>query len=146
MRIKTKGFTLVELLIVIAVLGVLVATVVTVINPAKRIKQANDAKIKNDIGQLASAMQAYYTFNLSYPTEFSTLGQSESGDLKNIPTAPTGSSYNVSNTPNGCTTALKTCTDVLIYAALLDPTTGLGTWCWKSTTQTATEVAACTLP
>ncbi|MBI5465397.1 prepilin-type N-terminal cleavage/methylation domain-containing protein, partial [Candidatus Gottesmanbacteria bacterium] len=57
---KKKGFTLIELLVVIAVLAVLAAGVIVAINPGKRIRQANDAKIKNDIGQLATGLQAYY--------------------------------------------------------------------------------------
>lgn len=140
MKTVQKGFTLIELLIVIAVLGVLAAAVVVAINPAKRIKQANDAKIKNDIGQMATALQAYYTLNQSYPAELSTLETSQ--DLKKLPVAPTGSAYNLAVTPGGCTTALKTCTETALSAVLLDPATGLGTWCWKSSSQTTAEVAA----
>jgi len=144
MKIIQKGFTLIELLIVIAVLGVLAAAVVTAINPAKRIKQANDAKIKNDVGQLATALQAYYTTNETYPETLNLL--TVSGDLKTIPTAPTGSSY-ILDVPADCTAALKTCTEVALHAQLLDPGKDvdgntLGIWCWRSAAQTTTEVGS----
>src|SRR3989344_8205588 len=86
-----QGFTLIELLIVIAILGVLAAGVVAAINPGKRIRQTNDAKIKNDIGQIATAQQGYATVNQVYTADTADLVTS--GDLKVIPTAPTGSAY-----------------------------------------------------
>lgn len=146
MKIVQKGFTLIELLIVIAILGVLAAAVVTAINPVKKIKQANDAKIKNDIGQIATAMQAYYTLNASYPAELSTLETAQ--ELKKLPVAPTGSAYNLAISPAGCTTAAKTCTEVRISAVLLDPAVATNVWCWRTSTQTTVEVlpAACTAP
>lgn len=134
-----QGFTLIELLIVIAILGVLAAGVVAAINPGKRIRQANDAKIKNDIGQIATAQQGYATVNQVYTADTADLVTS--GDLKVIPTAPTGSSYTC-DVSVGCST---TSCEVACYADLLDPTTGLGVWCWKSTTGVAAELAACAL-
>ena len=55
------GFTLIELLIVIAILGILAAAVLVAINPQKRTRQARDAGRKNDIGSLATELQAYYS-------------------------------------------------------------------------------------
>ena len=145
-----KGFTLIELLIVIAVLGVIAAGVVVAINPAKRIKQANDAKIRNDVGQIATAMQAFYTANQYYPATVALLsGASGSGDLKVEPKVPpTGTAvYSVSRTADpACTTSPYTGCEVAVFATLNDVVTDAEEWCWKSSTGTAAAVAtgACT--
>lgn len=66
--LKRKSFTLIELLIVIAILGVLAAAVLVAINPAKRTSQARDAKRKSDIAQVATALETYSIANGgSYP-------------------------------------------------------------------------------
>ena len=54
------GFTLVELLVVIAIVGVLAGVIIAAINPTQRVKEARDAPRKNDISQIAIALQTYY--------------------------------------------------------------------------------------
>lgn len=54
---RFRGFTLVELLIVIAVMGIL-ASIVLVMYPGYR-QRANDDTRKSDIQQIASALSAY---------------------------------------------------------------------------------------
>ena len=138
-RIYQKGFTLVELLVVIAVLGVLAAGVLTAINPLKRINQANDSKIKNDIGQIATAEQAYFITNQVYAADVITLKNSL--DLKTEPKVPPAGTvpYTVTLKPSGCTTA---CTDVAVSALINDQSSG-GTivWCWDSTNNVAKQSA-----
>ena len=56
-----RGFTLIELLITIAIVGILSAAVLVGINPAKKIAQANDSKVKSNVGQVATALQSFYT-------------------------------------------------------------------------------------
>ena len=51
-----KGFTLVELLIVIAVLAILIAAVVIVLNPGEILAQARDSQRLNDLNTLKSAL------------------------------------------------------------------------------------------
>lgn len=58
-----KGFTLIELLVVIAVLGILASVVLVAINPSERINEANDSGVKNDVSQVATAVESYYTNN-----------------------------------------------------------------------------------
>jgi prepilin-type N-terminal cleavage/methylation domain-containing protein len=53
------GFTLVELLIVIAILAVLAAAVVIVLNPAELLAQARDSQRVNDLDTLKSALSIY---------------------------------------------------------------------------------------
>lgn len=140
--IKNRGgFTLIELLVVIAVLAVLAAGVITAINPAKRTKQANDAKIKSDIGQIATGLQAYYTTNIGmYPAPPLTALET-SGDLKKLPAGPGGTcaAYAYSTNPSPCV-AGGVC-EAQVNCTLQDTTTG-ELWCWKSSSGLAAKVAA----
>ncbi|MDI6717888.1 MAG: type II secretion system protein [Patescibacteria group bacterium] len=54
-----KGFTLLELLIVIAILAVLSTIVVLVLNPAEYLKQARDAQRLTDLKAVSSALNLY---------------------------------------------------------------------------------------
>lgn len=51
-----KGFTLVELLIVIGILAILTAAVVVVLNPAELLKQARDSQRMADLDSVKSAI------------------------------------------------------------------------------------------
>lgn len=136
---KLRGFTLIELLIVIAILGILAAAVLIAVNPGKRQRQARDSSRKSDIGQLATALQAYYTTPGQgiYPANMDVL--TTSGDLKQIPTGPTAESYSY--------TIRADSSESGIYVAMEDPTSAGGLWCWRSTSGRATEVVAgdCTI-
>ncbi|MBI4037554.1 type II secretion system protein, partial [Candidatus Curtissbacteria bacterium] len=87
------------LLIVIALLGILAAAVIVAINPLKRMGQARDAQRKNDIGQIATALETYYTVNSFYPQcspancwadDINVISSAliSSGDLKQMPQDP----------------------------------------------------------
>lgn len=141
-----RGFTLIELLIVIAILGILAAAVLVAANPGKRTKQAKDATRKSDVGQIATALQAYYTTpgQGAYPGDagcgtgsgFDTL--TSQGDLKQIPRGPgiAGAAEDYCLGLNGDST------EAAVYGTLEDPTSGAGTWlwCWRSTSGNATEI------
>ncbi len=149
-----RGFTLIELLIVIAILGILAAAVLVAANPGKRTKQAKDATRKSDVGQIATALQAYYTTpgQGAYPgpggcgaaTGFATL--TSQGDLKQIPAGP-----GIAGVAEAYCMDLNTAsTEATVYATLEDPTSGVypdWEWCWMSTSGAAREIAAgaCTL-
>lgn len=62
-----KGFTLVELLIVIALLGVIATIVIAAINPIEQANRATDSGNKADASNLVSALQRYYTGHNDYP-------------------------------------------------------------------------------
>lgn len=64
---KNKGFTLIELIIVIAVLSVLAVGAFAVLDPLSQFKKADDAKTKSDLAQVQRALETYYEDNSSYP-------------------------------------------------------------------------------
>ena len=112
-----NGFTLVELLIVIAILGVLAAATLFAIDPIDRIRAANDSRVKGDISSMASAAEAYAaSHNGYYPN--SAADMKTSGDLKNTPTQPGGySAYTFTTVPNPCVSG-TTCTNIDITGEL----------------------------
>ena len=62
-----KGFTLLELLIVIGILAILSTTVILVINPAQLLKKARDSQRISDLNTMKTAI-AYYITETSTPS------------------------------------------------------------------------------
>jgi|SRR3989339_579442 len=70
-----KGFTLIELIIVIAVIALLAAATFVAVDPAKRIGQARDAQRWADVTAIADAVSTYVADNTgTYPTSTVTAG------------------------------------------------------------------------
>lgn len=67
------GFTLVELLIVIAIIGIISTGLVIAINPLTSIQKAQDTKRKSDLSQLQKAIEQYYNDFGEYPAENSEI-------------------------------------------------------------------------
>ncbi len=61
------GFSLIELLVVMGVLGVLIGGAVFTINPLEQLQKARDTQRKNDLSQVARALEAFYQDYGSYP-------------------------------------------------------------------------------
>jgi prepilin-type N-terminal cleavage/methylation domain-containing protein len=62
-----KGFTLVELLIVIALIGVLAVAVLAAINPLEQLNRARDTGMESDASQLLAAIDRYYASQEKFP-------------------------------------------------------------------------------
>lgn len=65
-RTKSYGFTLVELLIVMVILSILAVIVTGTFSSSSR--RGRDARRKNDLKSIASALEAYYNDKGVYPT------------------------------------------------------------------------------
>ncbi len=72
--LQSKGFTLVELLIVIALIGILSVAVLATINPIEQTNKARDAQFRNDAAEVLSADERYYASQNAYPWNNSSVG------------------------------------------------------------------------
>ena len=66
-NLKKLGFTMIELLIVIAVLGILAVAVLSAINPIEQINRGKDTGSRSDAEQLLSAIERFYAAKGWYP-------------------------------------------------------------------------------
>ena len=64
---QMKGFTLVELLIVIALIAILSVAVLATINPIEQSNKARDAKFKNDAAEVMNSYERFYASQNKYP-------------------------------------------------------------------------------
>ena len=64
---KNKGFTLMELLIVIGVLGILAAGLLAAIDPFEQLKKARDSNYRSGAVELLQAVQRYYSNHGYFP-------------------------------------------------------------------------------
>lgn len=67
MNLIKRGFTLVELLIVIGLLGAISLIVISAINPIEQANRARDTRFKADGGQLISAIDRYFAAKGEFP-------------------------------------------------------------------------------
>src|SRR5437868_6021872 len=62
-----RGFTLIELIVVIALLGVVATLALVTLNPVAQLQKSNDAHRKADLEQLQHALELYYQDQQKYP-------------------------------------------------------------------------------
>ena len=77
-----KGFTLVELLVVIAIIGILSTLSVVSLNSARA--KSRDARRLSDIKQIRTALDLYYDSSSTYPLSCSPLGTSTCACLTSV--------------------------------------------------------------
>ena len=84
---KMKGFTLVELLIVIALIAILSVAVLATINPIEQSNKAKDSTVQNDAAEVMNAYERYYTVKNTYPWMDTLTGGVANSDLAWIGTS-----------------------------------------------------------
>ncbi|MFZ5845388.1 MAG: prepilin-type N-terminal cleavage/methylation domain-containing protein, partial [Patescibacteria group bacterium] len=67
MKKFAEGFTLVELLIVIALLGALAVGLLATIDPFEQLKKGRDTSIRNTVSEFYNANLRYYATKASFP-------------------------------------------------------------------------------
>ena len=63
MRRKQEGFTLIEVLLVIAIIAILAAIVIIAINPAKQLRDARNTQRSSDVNTILNAISQYSVDN-----------------------------------------------------------------------------------
>ena len=69
-----RGFTLVEIVLVIALIGISATTIISLVNPVQQFKKANDAKRKADLTQIQAALELYRADQNFYPNSLPACG------------------------------------------------------------------------
>lgn len=124
-----RGFTLIELVIVIGILAVLVAVVISVLNPARYLAKSRDTRRQSDLKMIQAALEAYYSQKNAYPasTDF-TFGAKWTGYLTLVPEDP-----QKGTNPNYCYEVLSGSQGYLLCAkselGIAGGTVGTGTTC-----------------
>jgi prepilin-type N-terminal cleavage/methylation domain-containing protein len=101
---KTRGFTLVELLVVLGVLAILAVVVVLILDPAKIFQQARDARRIEDLRAVASAIRLGGLTQLPVGEEeivYISLPDNESASCSSLALQPLDVPFTYRCTPEG---------------------------------------------
>jgi len=131
---QSKGFTIVELLIVIVVIGILAVIVITTFTGVQ--KKGRDADRKSDINAIYSQVEVYFAEEGKYPTlanmndsAFRTTNmkglsddalQDPKGTAPTLVSAPAANAYAYQTEPAGCDNAGTDCAGFTVTATLED--------------------------
>lgn len=97
---RSKGFTLVELLVVIAVIGTLATLLLVQLGAARQ--RARDVKRVADINQVRTALELFFDDNGAYPGTMDMTALVTAGYLTRIPTDPLTTGCTNIYGGNGC--------------------------------------------
>lgn len=97
---KSLGFTLLELLVVISIIGILVAVGTTSYSTAQ--KKSRDARRRGDMKAVQSAFEQYYAREGAYDTDCATMADAETlpAGLPSDPKPTEAYVFNCSTNPN----------------------------------------------
>ena len=113
---RRDGFTLIALLVVIAIIGILSSVVLASLNSAR--KKGRDARRVAGIKQMQLALELYFDANRQYPLLFNTANIVTPGYMSAIPLDPvTAAVYSYSALLSGAN-----CTSYHLRATLEDTT------------------------
>lgn len=120
---RKRGFTLIEVLVVVAIIGILSSIVLASMSGAR--SKGRDAKRIADVKQMQLALQLYYDGYGYYPTAIGAL--TTDNYISSIPADPTsGWSYVYTRLPANCNNTSSICVDYVETAQLENVNTTLG--------------------
>jgi prepilin-type N-terminal cleavage/methylation domain-containing protein len=94
MKRNNKGFTLIELMIVVAIIGILAAIAIPQFNSYRQ--KAHDSAAKSQLKNLATAMESFYvdkdTYTGADEAALATYGYQTDGDI-DVTVAPAATSW-----------------------------------------------------
>ncbi len=100
---KRKGFTLIEMLIVIALIGILAGVVISVINIPKTQARSRDYKRIGDIKMIQNALERYFVDYRKYPVSTSWKNVQNISELSlYIDPMPVDTGESISDTSQRC--------------------------------------------
>lgn len=76
---RSKGFTLVELMVVIAIIGILAVVALGIVRGAQT--RAKDSTIQATASNLSTALESYYAINNEFPDEIADLADDALGGV-----------------------------------------------------------------
>ena len=119
---RKKGFTLIEILLVIGILATLALVVIVALDPAKRFEDARNSRRLSDIQSILSAVQQYMVDNKG------ALPGGVDGNEKQIGTASSGCELTYADCSANISYCLDMSSDLARYLKTLpfDPQTGSG--------------------
>ncbi len=95
MKKFSQGFTLIELMVVVTLIGILIAAGIIAFTNAQM--SARDSKRKADINAISDAMEQYFQTNKAYPLSPYPAAIGGLFPSGSIPKDPNGSSYTITS-------------------------------------------------
>lgn len=133
---KQKGFTLIEVLVVIGIIAVLAAIVIVAINPTKQFAQARNSQRTSNVATILNAIGQRLADNKGVFTGSFTIGSTE----YTCPTLTAGTIYNINSVVDTGNISLSCLTPTYIPAQIpVDPNGG--EWTSATTYDTKYTVA-----
>ena len=116
-KFHSKGFTLLELIVVMSVLGVLASVVLLIVDPAEQLARGRDTNRLQLVSQLGHAIQAYYFVEGELPTPNTEWQQTlkNSKEITNTQAAPSGATPVCNTFPVGEICYTGTGTEFLVW-------------------------------
>jgi prepilin-type N-terminal cleavage/methylation domain-containing protein len=127
---RSFGFTLVEVLIVVGILGILSGLSIMILDPAGIKGKARDGVRVNDLAVVKGALEQYYAEHNIYPAQGTfTFGVEWVGYLKSVPKDPLGTDEYCYQRPAADTQNYVLCATMEDGRNDKNAVTGCGTHC-----------------